>query len=397
MSLGADRAPRVLLTDGQERSVLAACRSLRRAGYLVDATASERPAATHWSRSCGTRYMVADTLAHPRRFVEDLRRIVAADGHGALLIGTDQSLFAVSRHREQLEPLVALGLPPPDAVDRSLSNLALTEAGRSAGVPSPEIAICADRSEALEAARRFGYPVVVKPSQAVFELDGSLRKPRTLLIEDESSLSGLPDDYGSPFLLQRFESGEVFSVGGVFASGRLVAHAASRYWRTWPPHAGNVAFSETVALPGQLERAIPQFVGEMGWEGIFELELIYRPDSGFRAIDFNPRVYGSLALAASAGAPLAVSWCDRLLERERPTGNARPRYRYREEEGELKNLLWRLRRRRFGDALAMLRPRARTTHAHLRTTDPLPLLALAVSRSLRMARRKRVEGPGAKR
>jgi predicted ATP-grasp superfamily ATP-dependent carboligase len=397
MSVGGDRAPRVLLTDGQERSVLAACRSLRRAGYLVDAAASERPAATHWSRSCGTRYMVADTLASPRQFVEDLRRIVAADRHRALVIGSDQSLFAVSRHRERLEPLVVLGLPPRDVVDRSLSNLVLTEAGRKAGLPSPEIAICADRQEALEAARRFGYPVVVKPSQAVFELDGALRKPRTLLIGEEQSLSELPNDYGSPLLVQRFEGGEVFSVGGVFASGRLVAHAASRYWRTWPPRAGNVAFSESVVLPGQLERAVPRFVGEIGWEGIFELELIYLPGRGFLAIDFNPRVYGSLALAVSAGAPLAVTWCDRLLDREGPSGNARPGYRYREEEGELRNFLGRLRGGRFAPAFAMLLPRARTTHAHLRATDPLPLLALAVGRARRRARRKAAKAPGPRR
>jgi predicted ATP-grasp superfamily ATP-dependent carboligase len=338
--------------------------------------------------------MVADTLASPQLFVEDLRRIVAADRHGALVIGSDQSLFAVSRHRERLEPLVALGLPPPDAVDRSLSNLALTEAGRDAGLPSPEIAICTDRPEGLKAARRFGYPVLVKPSEAVFELDAALRKPSTLLIDDERSLSELPDDYGSPFLVQRCESGEVFSVGGVFASGRLVAHAASRYRRTWPPRAGNVAFSESVVLPGQLERAVPRFVGAIGWEGIFELELIYRPGRGFLAIDFNPRVYGSLALAGSAGAPLAVTWCDRLLDREGSKGNARPGYRYREEEGELKNLLWRLRRGRFASALAMLWPRARTTHAHLRTTDPLPLLALAVGRARRRARRKAAKAPG---
>ena len=397
MSLGNDSAPRVLLTDGQERSVLAACRSLRTAGYLVDAAASERPAPTHWSRSCDTRYTVADTLASPQQFVEDLRQIASAGRHSALVIGTDQSLFAVSRHRERLEPLVALGLPPPDAVARSLSNLALTEAGRDAGLPSPEIAVCADRAEALHASRRFGYPVLVKPSQGVFELNGTLRKPNTLLIQDERSLAEVPDDYGSPFLVQRCERGKVFSVGGVFASGQLLAHAASRYSRTWPPSAGNVSFSESVVLPDQLERAVPLFVEAMAWEGLFELELIHRPDHGFMAIDFNPRIYGSLALAVSAGAPLAVTWCDRLLDREGPSGNARPGYRYREEEGELKNLLWRLLGGRVAPALAMLLPRPRTTHAHVRTTDPLPLLALAVSRLRRMARRKRVEGPGAKR
>jgi transketolase len=66
---------RVLITDAQERSVLAACRSLGRRGYAVDAAASERPAATHWSRFCANRLWTSDPKAQPAEFVEELRRI----------------------------------------------------------------------------------------------------------------------------------------------------------------------------------------------------------------------------------------------------------------------------------------------------------------------------------
>src|SRR3954452_14239729 len=115
---------RVLITDAQERSVLAACRSLARRGYAVDAAASERPAATHWSRFSANRLWTSDPRAHPAEFVEQLARIVSGGDYDVLIPGTDASLLAISRGRDQLEPHVNLGLPAPQIVEGSLSKVA---------------------------------------------------------------------------------------------------------------------------------------------------------------------------------------------------------------------------------------------------------------------------------
>jgi carbamoylphosphate synthase large subunit len=48
---------------------------------------------------------------------------------------------------------------------------------------------------------------------------------------------------------------------------------------------------------------VSELVGHLGWQGISELELLERRDRELLPIDFNPRVYGSLALANKAGAP----------------------------------------------------------------------------------------------
>ena len=74
--------------------MLAACRSLGRGGYTVAAAASERPAATHWSRFCANRLWTPDPMAEPAGFVEELRRIVRGGGYDVLLPGTDASLLA---------------------------------------------------------------------------------------------------------------------------------------------------------------------------------------------------------------------------------------------------------------------------------------------------------------
>src|SRR6476659_2794761 len=141
---------RVLITDAQERSVLAACRSLGRRGYAVDATASERSAVTHWSRFCANRLWTSDPKAHPTEFVEELSRIVSGEAYDVLIPGTDASLLAISRGRERLQPYVKVGLPAPEIVERSLSKIDLHELAAQAGIPAPETAICAEPDAVLE-------------------------------------------------------------------------------------------------------------------------------------------------------------------------------------------------------------------------------------------------------
>jgi predicted ATP-grasp superfamily ATP-dependent carboligase len=370
---------RVLITDAQERSVLAACRSLARRGYAVDAAASERPAATHWSRFCADRFWTSDPKADPAGFVEELRQIVRGGDHDVLLAGTDASLLAISRRREYLEPYVRLGLPAPEAVERSLSKSALIDYAAEAGIPVPETVVCIEQEAALEAASQFGYPVMLKPGRAVFEHNGGLRRLGSAAVHDQPSLARLLPEYGDSWLVQRVQPGALISFAGVIADGRLLAYVASRYQRTWPPEAGSVAYSETIQPPQGLSDKVRALLVAMGWTGIFELELLEGSDGSLSTLDLNPRVYGSLALADAAGAPLPLVWCDWLLRRRFGAKFARPGYRYRWDDAEIRRLGWLVRHGQSRSIPDLVRPHSRTVRAHLWRSDPLPLAARVIA------------------
>jgi FAD-dependent urate hydroxylase len=371
--------PRVLITDAQERSVLAACRCLGRHGYAVDAAASERPAATHWSRFCANRLRTSDPKAHPDEFVEELEQVVSAGDHDVLIAGTDASLLAISRGREHLEPHVNVGLPAPEIVERSLSKVALLDLAAEAGIPAPDTVVCSEPEAALEAARRFGYPVMLKSGEVVFERQGQLRRLGSAVVHDEPSLERLLPEYGDSWLVQRVEPGALLSFAGVMADGRLLTYAVSRYRRTWPPEAGSVAFSETVEPPAGLSDKVRALLEAIEWEGIFELELLERPGHPPAALDMNPRVYGSLALADEAGAALPMVWCDWLLRRRFAAKSARPGYRYRWDDAEIRRLGWLVRHGQVRAIPELIRPRPKTVRAHLWRSDPLPLAARLIA------------------
>ena len=53
----------VLVTEGEERAALAACRGLARAGHTVAVAAGRRPALAHFSRACARRVRLPRSLA----------------------------------------------------------------------------------------------------------------------------------------------------------------------------------------------------------------------------------------------------------------------------------------------------------------------------------------------
>jgi predicted ATP-grasp superfamily ATP-dependent carboligase len=238
----------------------------------------------------------------------------------------------------------------------------------------PEGILCDDAPGAAETAEAFGYPVLLKPVETVLQHDGLSIRRAARLCPDEPALRRALAELGTA-IVQRWEPGPVVSVGGVATPDGVIASVTSRYVRTWPARAGNVAFSETIEAPPALLDRVGELVERLEWQGLFELEVIDCGEGRYAAIDFNPRAYGSLALARSAGVPLSVLWC-RWLAGEGAAKRlaARPGLRYRWEDADLRHAAWQLRHGQLGAALASLAPRRRVTHAYFRLRDPLPLL-----------------------
>jgi FAD-dependent urate hydroxylase len=380
---------RILVTDGEARSMVAACRGLALAGFRVGAAAGGRPAPAHWSRSCHDALRVPHPLADPEGFVAGIERAVSHDDYAALIPGSDASLMTLSRARDRLEPHVRMGLPSHDAVVASLNKLALAEAAVKVRLGAPETAVCSTVDDALAAADRMGFPVALKPASSLIEVAGVPMRVGSVMVADPERLARLAPSYGVPCLIERAEPGSLVSFAGVFADSRLLATAVSRYARTWYPEGGNVCFSETIAPDPSLSHQVVGLLASLRWQGIFELELIERPDGALTALDLNPRFYGSAALAIAAGANVPAIWCDWLLGREPSPSTARAGERYRWEDADLRHAFKVARAGNPGKALAILRPRSNTTHPYFASNDPGPLVARAIELIGKLAPRPR--------
>jgi predicted ATP-grasp superfamily ATP-dependent carboligase len=369
---------RVLATDAQERAVLATIRSLASQGIDVTAVGSSRTAPGLWSRAPRRRRLARDPQLSVEGFIADLEQIVRQEAHDVILAGTDMSVAAISRHRDRLAPYVALGLPSAEVVDRVLNKSQMADAARAVGLDPPEACVCNDVWAALQTAESFGYPVLVKPVHVVDEPGGDgIHRTRAELIGDSRSLQALSLQLGT-CIVQRRVAGHVLSVGGVASGDGLLAVVVSRYDRTWPTDAGSACFSRTITPPPELVERVAALVADLGWEGIFELELVEGADGRLAAIDFNPRAFGSLALAVGAGVQLPAIWCDWLLGMPQSPSRPRTGVGYRWEDADVRHMVWQVRHHHVRDALAIAKPRRNVFNAYFRAGDPLPSLARGV-------------------
>ena len=375
--------PRVLITDGEQRSVVAAVRGLAAAGYAVTATASSHPAAAQWSRDCARRLDAPAANADGGDALAGiLRAELERDRYAAVVPGSDSALRALSRHRETLEPLARLGLPEPAAIERALDKLVLLEQAVRHGLDAPASRVCAEPADLAGCADAVGYPLMLKPARSV-NVDGAWRTQLSVVVRTPGDLAAARERLDAPYTLQRFHEGAaVVSVAGVIDDGTLLGTAVARYARTWPPQAGSASASITIAPPPGLVERCRALLAEIGWRGIFELEFLELEEGRHAAIDLNPRVYGSMSLAIAAGANLPAIWVATLEGRAPRPVVARAGVRYRWEEGEMRALLRAALGGRLRELVGVARPRRDTVWALSRPTDPGPLLArgLAVGR-----------------
>ncbi len=382
---------RVLVTSARGRATLAAIRALDAAGYRVIASAPQRGAVGFWSRHADRRLVLTDPAIDPIGFATDVACVTADLAVGVVLPGSDAAVSALSVHRRRVPPGTRIGLPDRHAVERTLDKLELHRAAVEVGMPAPATRVCPDVNAACHAARAFGFPVVVKPHRSFSEPGPGAGHQGGLAVGTVAELRNVIAAWQTPVLVQERLTGPVSSFSGIATPEGLLATCLTRYWRTWPPFAGNAAFAETVPIPATLLHDVERLVSTLGWHGIFELEMLPGPDGRLTPIDFNPRVYGSMALAIKAGANLPVMWVEYLLGAHVQPVSARPFERYRWEDGDVRHAGWLLARGELAAAAAVVRPRRNVTHAHISASDPMPMIGRAVEmvvQGLRQRRRK---------
>ena len=373
------RSYRVLVTDGETRACVAAVRGLAVAGFeVVSAAPREQVAPAHWSRQVSRRIRTPDPLTDEQGFVAALEAAVRDGRIDLLMPGGDASLLDISCARARLEPHARIGLPAAGDVSRTLDKAELSEAATRCGLAPPRTEVCRGIGEALAAAADLGYPVVVKPRRSVIENGPVRRRSGSDLAAAPAQLAAIVGRLGDEVLVQRCAVGALVSFGGVFVDGRLLGEAVSRYERTWRPGAGNACFSETIDGSPELRSRVSELLADLGWEGLFELELIEREDARWHAIDMNPRPYGSMSLAIGAGCNLPALWCRHVLGEPVEPARATSGVRYRWTDADLRHGLWQLRAGHPAVAARVLSPRRHVVHAFARRGDPGPGVARLV-------------------
>jgi predicted ATP-grasp superfamily ATP-dependent carboligase/lysine/ornithine N-monooxygenase len=364
-------APAVLIAGDDHYSALAGLRALREAGVVPWLATARKNTYAARSRAAEGVIEVSRPAAGDDAFIREVGRAAEQLGVVAILPASEDTLVALAEGRDQLPEGIAVGAPSAETVALATDKRALAELATAAGLqvpPTREIGP-ADLDGGVE------FPAVVKPVRTkTFTAEG-VEHGRVRRVSDLEELrkvaAALP---GARWLVQPFVEGRLSAIAGAAWEGELVCALHQVALRITPPDCGISAYAVTVPRDAELEAAVGRLLAAIGWSGLFQLQFIRDRNGVDYLIDFNPRMYGSLALATAAGLNLPAIWLELLLGR-RPTV---PEYevgvRYRAEEKDARALVRALVRGRPGEALRGFIPRRRTAHAVFSLRDPLPLL-----------------------
>ncbi|MGV9989886.1 carboxylate--amine ligase [Streptomyces sp. NPDC003374] len=299
MSLLDTRVPAVVVRTDRNpfhHGTLGAVRTLGRAGVEVHLVADCAGSPVRRSRYVRRMHPPPPPGASPDDILLALRRVAERIGRPAVLVPMDDACaIAAARGREALAPSYLLPRLPGTLAERVADKAELAAVCASAGVAHPVTLVPDSPSEAADATRRLGLPVVAKWSRPwLLPAGGDLRS--TVLVRSERQARELylrTGEAGSRLLLQAFlppgPDRDWFFHGYADRSGAVRAGGPGRKHLAWPRGAGLTAVGRWTPNP-EVRAQAERLVAELGYRGVLDLDFRRCGSTGrYHLLDFNPR------------------------------------------------------------------------------------------------------------
>jgi protein-tyrosine-phosphatase/predicted ATP-grasp superfamily ATP-dependent carboligase len=295
----------VLITDGNERSALAATRALGQRGIPVYVGADSRASLAGRSRYCASTFQYPSPWKSPREYTACILEFAKRLNVAVLLPMTDVAVELIGEHSQELKGIVNIPIPSL-ARYRQLSNkYELTNWAKMNGVPVPESVFLPDGAVEKVVDQITRWPVVVKPGASLINKNGLWTKTSVHVASNADELMHLYEDHWylkRPSLIQERIIGEGQGVFGLFSQGQPLVLFAHRRIREKPPGGGVSVFRESIPLAQPITDYALKIVLSAQWQGVAMVEFkIDRESRVPYLIEVNGRFWGSLQLAIDAG------------------------------------------------------------------------------------------------
>lgn len=373
----------VLVLDAEQRSALAAVRSLGKHGDYRVYTASWEPhALAGSSRHSYMHLTYPDPCVAPVAFLDWCDRTLQNHAFRLVLPMTEVTTDLLTRHCERW-PNVTLPFADISTIDAVANKAALHQRAETLGVPIPRTSYPASASELLARAGALVYPAVLKPCRSRIWLGDRWLTASVKIVHSQEELeTALQDEVfaNHPFLLQECVPGLGQGVFALYDRGKPVAFFAHKRLRERPPWGGVSTLSESTMPDPKLMALARQLLDDARWHGVAMVEFKVAPDGTPYLMEINTRFWGSLQLAIDAGVDFPALLLDLADGRPVPQPIIKAGLRLRWLLGDLDHLYLTLRSPRYSlgnklsTIIALLTPdfSGRTRHEINRWDDLRP-------------------------
>src|SRR3954452_13672351 len=156
---------RVLITDGNQRSALAATRALGRAGIEITVGETETPSLAARSRYCRSAFRYPSPYVDEAGFVAAVRAAAVANGVHLVVPMTDITSAVLAQQRAELEGVTRVAVVNAETFWRASDKIALHRLADSLHVPNPTVRYVVGRG-GLGSMADLPFPCIVKPARS---------------------------------------------------------------------------------------------------------------------------------------------------------------------------------------------------------------------------------------
>ena len=300
-----DMAVNILVLDANERSALAATRSLGRKGFAVFVADTLPETLAGASRFARGQAAYASPYEAPGAFFADVLRLIEEHGIQFLLPMTEATAYVILARRDELPATVTLPFPANADLDQLADKRRLVALAQELALPVPKTWGFPDAARARAVKTPFErFPLVVKPARSRILTAGGIIPTQVAIVHSTAELDSLlqrPDLQQHPFMIQEYIEGEGQGIFALYRQGEPVCFFAHRRLREKPPQGGVSVLSESRAIEPRMRDIADKLLSAAHWNGVAMVEFKVAADGTPYIMEVNPRFWGSLQLAIDAG------------------------------------------------------------------------------------------------
>jgi predicted ATP-grasp superfamily ATP-dependent carboligase len=310
--------PPALLSDATFYGTLAAVRALGRAGTPVRVADARRIGPALWSKYTVSRHRCPPPTSPA--FLEWLTRFGEGYGRHVLYPTSDEVVYWIAAHRDELSKHFALYQPDFDTTIRILDKPRLLEAAADAGVDTPQTWVVESADDVLRVMREAEAPLMIKPRTQLFlrhhRKGARLPADRAAAVRQydrwrrdnihEEPVASRSREMTLPMLQVFYPEAArlIYSLSGFRdATGKHRTLLGTTKVLQQPRTLGVGLCFEASPVDPVLAERVGKMLDNLNYCGVFEMEFV-RAGDRLLLIDMNPRFFNQMALDIARGSDL---------------------------------------------------------------------------------------------
>lgn len=295
---------RILILDADLAPALSVARSLKEIGVSVDVASSTAHPIAAYSRVVERSLTYPDPLTRQLDFIAWMRDITDQAGYALIIPVTERTVAPLLKYRDRYDD-TRVAMAPSESLRLALDKAQTVALAESVGIPVPRSVLVEDIAELDTARAPFDFPIVIKPVSSVGADQSKNIQLTVSYAFDDNELRAMVQHalrFGH-VILQEYFRGEGEGIELLADHGEVIYAFQHRRLHEVPLTGGGSSLRMSVEITPALLDASRRLMAAMKWHGVAMVEFKHDPVSGqFRLMEVNGRFWGSLPLAAAAGA-----------------------------------------------------------------------------------------------